>query len=96
VGKQDLILFNVDGLHTVGKLTMQKIERTHLTLPTHLQRLARTTLGFSRSCLIHDLVIGLYMNHVEFGLPPEKGQIQNEEHYQETWDSKHRKTDSHS
>jgi insertion element IS1 protein InsB len=53
--------------HTVGKLTMQKIERKHLTLRTRLKRLARRTLSFSRSCIIHDLIIGLYMNRVEFG-----------------------------
>jgi insertion element IS1 protein InsB len=53
--------------HTVGKLTMQKIERKHLTLRTRLKRLARKTLCFSRSCLMHDLLIGLYMNRVEFG-----------------------------
>ena len=33
--------------HTVGKLTMQKIERKHLTLRTRLQREARKTLCFS-------------------------------------------------
>jgi len=53
--------------HTVGKLTMQKIERKHLTLRTRLKRLARKTLSFSRSRVMHDLIIGLYMNHVEFG-----------------------------
>ena len=53
--------------HTVGKRTMQKIERKHLTLRTRLKRLARRTLCFSRSFLMHDLLIGLYMNHVEFG-----------------------------
>ena len=53
--------------HTVGKLTMQKIERKHLTLRTRLKRFARKTLCFSRSHLMHDLLIGLYMNHVEFG-----------------------------
>ena len=53
--------------HTVGKLTMQKIERKHLTLRTHLKRLARKTLCFSRSRVMHDLLIGLYMNRVEFG-----------------------------
>ena len=35
--------------HTVGKLTMQKIERKHLTLRARLKRLARKTLCFSRS-----------------------------------------------
>jgi insertion element IS1 protein InsB len=53
--------------HTVGKLTMQKIERKHLTLRTRLKRRARKTLCFSRSRVMHDLLIGLYMNRVEFG-----------------------------
>ena len=53
--------------HTVGKLTMQKIERKHLTLRTRLKRLARKTLCFSRSRVMHDLLVGLYMNRVEFG-----------------------------
>jgi insertion element IS1 protein InsB len=53
--------------HTVGKLTLQKIERKHLTLRTRLKRLARKTLCFSRSRVMHDLLIGLYMNRVEFG-----------------------------
>jgi insertion element IS1 protein InsB len=45
---------------------MQKIERKYLTLRTHLKRLARKTLCFSRSRIMHDLIIGLYMNQVEF------------------------------
>ena len=53
--------------HTVGKVTMQKIERKHLTIRTRLKRLARKTLCFSRSRVMHDLLIGLYMNRVEFG-----------------------------
>jgi insertion element IS1 protein InsB len=53
--------------HAMGKLSMQKIERTHLTLRTCLKRFARTTLCFSRSCVIHDLLIGLSMHRVEFG-----------------------------
>ena len=52
---------------TVGKLSMPKIERKHLTLRTRLKRLARKTLCFSRSRVMHDLLIGLYMNRVEFG-----------------------------
>ena len=55
--------------HTIGKPVMQKIERKHLTLRTRLKRLARKTLCFSRSYVMHDLVIGLYMNRVEFGRP---------------------------
>jgi insertion element IS1 protein InsB len=53
--------------HTVGKLTMQMIERKHLMLRTRFKRLAHKTLYFSRACGMHDLIIGLYMNHVEFG-----------------------------
>jgi insertion element IS1 protein InsB len=53
--------------HPVGKLAMQKIERKHLTLRTRRKRLARKTLCFSRSYFMHDLVIGLYLNQVEFG-----------------------------
>jgi insertion element IS1 protein InsB len=53
--------------HTVGKLTMQKIERNHLTLRLRLKRLARKTLCVSRSRVMPDLRIGLYMNRVEFG-----------------------------
>ena len=53
--------------HTVGKLSMQKIERKHLTLRTRLKRLARKTLCFSCSPVMHDLLIGLNMNRVEFG-----------------------------
>lgn len=53
--------------HTVGKLTRQKIERKHLTLRTRLKRLTRKTLCFSRSFVMHNLIIGLSMNQVEFG-----------------------------
>ena len=34
---------------------------------TRLQRFARKTLCFPRSRVMHDLLIGLYMNQVEFG-----------------------------
>ncbi len=54
--------------HTVGKLAMQKIERKHLTLRTRLKRLARKTLGFSRSCVMHDLVIRVLATFI--GKPP--------------------------
>jgi len=50
-----------------GKLTMQRIEPKHLTLRTRLKRLARKTLCCSRSRVRHELLIGLYMNRVEFG-----------------------------
>lgn len=46
---------------------MQKIEYRHLTLRTRLKHLARKALGFPRSRVMHDLLIGLYINRVEFG-----------------------------
>ncbi len=55
-------------LHTVGKRHTQKIERKHLTLRTRIKRLARRTICFSKSIVMHDLVIGLFMNRVAFDL----------------------------
>ena len=55
-------------LHTVGKRNTQKIERKHLTLRTRIKRLARKTICFSKSILMHDIVIGLFINRYEFGL----------------------------
>ena len=53
--------------HTVGKQHTQKIERKHLTLRTRIKRLTRKTICFSRSILMHDLVVGLFINRYEFG-----------------------------
>ena len=55
--------------HTVGKRYTQTIERKHLTLRTRIKRLARKTICFSKSILMHDVVIGLFINRFEFGLP---------------------------
>lgn len=54
--------------HTVGKRNTQRIERKHLTLRTRIKRLARKTICFSKSILMHDVVLGLFINRVEFGL----------------------------
>jgi insertion element IS1 protein InsB len=54
--------------HTVGKRNTQKIERKHLTLRTRIKRLARKTICFSKSIVMHDVVIGLFINRVAFGL----------------------------
>jgi insertion element IS1 protein InsB len=54
--------------HTVGKRNTQKIERKHLTLRTRIKRLARKTICFSKSVLMHDVVIGLFINRFAFGL----------------------------
>ena len=53
--------------HTVGKQHTQKIERKHLTFRTRIKRLTRKTICFSRSLLMHDLVIGLFINRYKFG-----------------------------
>src|SRR6266436_3290844 len=44
-----------------------KIERKHITFRTRIKRLTRKTICFSRSILMHDLVIGLFINRYEFG-----------------------------
>jgi insertion element IS1 protein InsB len=55
--------------HNPGKRNTQKIERKHLTLRTRIKRLTRKTICFSRSIQMHDIVIGLFVNRYEFGLP---------------------------
>jgi insertion element IS1 protein InsB len=50
----------------MGKQYMQKIERKHLTLRTRIKRLARKTLCFSKSVIMHDIVIGLFINRYLF------------------------------
>ncbi len=55
--------------HNPGKRNTQKIERKHLTLRTRIKRLTRKTICFSRSVQMHDIVIGLFVNRYEFGLP---------------------------
>lgn len=54
--------------HTVGKRNTQQIERKHLTLRTRIKRLARKTICFSKSIVMHDVVIGLFINRIAFGL----------------------------
>jgi insertion element IS1 protein InsB len=56
-------------MHNPGKRNTQKIERKHLILRTRIKRLARKTICFSRSQKLHDIVIGLFINRYEFGLP---------------------------
>lgn len=71
--------FYTDGLKTyerhlfpescqVCKYKMQRIERKHLSLRTRIKRLARSTICFSRSVQMHDIVIGLFINKYEFGI----------------------------
>ncbi len=53
--------------HVVGKKNTQSIERKNLTLRTRIKRLCRKTICYSKSVLMHDTVIGLVINILEFG-----------------------------
>jgi insertion element IS1 protein InsB len=53
---------------TVGKENTQRIERKNLTLRTRIKRLARKTICYSKCVDMHDIVIGLVINILEFGL----------------------------
>ena len=54
--------------HEIGKTNTQKIERKNLNLRTWIKRLARKTICFSKTEKMHDIVIGLLINKVEFGI----------------------------
>ena len=54
--------------HSVGKRNTQKIERKNLNLRTWIKRLARKTICFSKLEKMHDIVIGLLINKIEFGI----------------------------
>ena len=56
--------------HTITKKNTQRIEHKNLTFRTRIKRLARKTICFSRSVIMHDIVIGLVINILEFGLTP--------------------------
>jgi insertion element IS1 protein InsB len=73
----DIANYHTDGLgtydrhlpktqHFVSKAGTQRIERKHLTLRTRIKRLVRKTICFSKSILMHDIVIGLFINRYEF------------------------------
>ena len=55
-------------IHQAGKDQMQSIERKHLDFRTRIKRLARRTICFSTSILMHDTVVGLLINHLFFKL----------------------------
>jgi IS1 family transposase/transposase-like protein len=50
--------------HHIGKNGTQGIERCNLNFRTHLKRLQRRTICFSRSPQMHEAVIKLYINHL--------------------------------
>ncbi|WP_116964386.1 IS1 family transposase [Fastidiosibacter lacustris] len=53
--------------HDIGKRNTQKIERKFLTFRTRIKQFARKSICFSKSELMHDTVIGLYINRIEWG-----------------------------
>jgi insertion element IS1 protein InsB len=53
--------------HEIGKKNTQKIERVHLSLRTWVKRLARKTICFSKSFIMHQIVVGLCINLKFFG-----------------------------
>jgi IS1 family transposase len=53
--------------HEIGKTNTQKIERKNLNFRTWIKRLTRRTICFSKLEIMHDIVIGLLINKVEFG-----------------------------
>jgi insertion element IS1 protein InsB len=55
--------------HTIGKAHTQKIESKHVNLHTRIKRLVRPTICFSKTAMMHDLVLGLFINRYEFGVP---------------------------
>jgi len=53
--------------HTISKKNTQIIERKNLTLRTRIKRLCRKTICYSKCVKMHDIVIGLVINILEFG-----------------------------
>lgn len=53
-------------LHRIGKAFTQRIERHNLNLRTHIKRLARKTICFSKSAEIHEKIIGTYIERYHF------------------------------
>ena len=51
-----------------GKKNTQKIERKHLTFRTRLKRLARKTICYSKSLIMHKIMLSLLINVLEFNL----------------------------
>ncbi|BET95899.1 hypothetical protein TCT1_08200 [Xenorhabdus sp. TCT-1] len=47
--------------HLTGKALTQRIERTNLTLRIRIKRLHRKTIGYSKSEVMHDKVIGTFI-----------------------------------
>jgi insertion element IS1 protein InsB len=54
--------------HIIGKDKTWKIEHKHLTLRTRIKRITRKTICFSKLILMHNIVVGLFINRFEFGV----------------------------
>ena len=54
--------------HIISKKNTQRIERKNLTFRTRIKRLCRKTICYSKTTIMHDIVIGLVINILEFGL----------------------------
>lgn len=52
--------------HVIGKQNTQKIDNRNLKFRTRIKRLARKAICFSKSELLHDTVIGLFINRYCF------------------------------
>ena len=59
-------LFPEEYLHLIGKGNTWKIERKNLNFRTHIKRLNRKTICFSKNEKIHDNVIGMYIEKYYF------------------------------
>lgn len=59
-------LFPEEYRHRIGKDNTWKIERKNLNFRTHLKRLSRKTICFSKDEKIHDNVIGMYIERYYF------------------------------
>ena len=51
--------------HTAGKDNIQKIKSKHINLRTRIKRLVRRITCFSKTEMMHDLVIGWFINRYE-------------------------------
>ena len=59
-------LFPAEYRHIIGKDNTWKIERKNLNFRTHIKRLNRKTICFSKNEQIHDNVIGMYIERFYF------------------------------
>lgn len=63
---QVLVITGIHMQNEVGKNYTWQIERMHLTLRTRIKRLQRRTICFSKSEIMHDIIIGLFINSYWF------------------------------